>query len=666
MSRISIVWAALAAVCAAAAVFLGWHHPLAPGWCLAATLLVALASARWPTLWLVLVPAGLPWLDFSPWTGWLMVQEFDLLLLAVFTGGFARLAFDRRRNPGDVAFAAQARQLPGHDSLLLWLMLALVLSLIAGLVRGLPALDALQPGWFQGYADPLNTLRVAKSLVFALLTVPLLGQALACDRAAAGQRLLLGMALGLAVVALAALWERVAYAGLTDFSVVYRVTALFWEMHVGGAAIDAYLAMASPFAILLLVRSRTLWPRLLAALLLAALAYTCLTTFSRGVYVAVAVPLLLVAVVRTVQSDPPRASATAGTGRQTGRVPGWPWWLLALLGALVWSALGPESFLSNRLAYTDKVWAGRLQHWDNSLALLRSRSDWWWGLGLGRFPSAYAGAVPRRGFSGSATHQPAVDATPAHATLRGTAAGEKTAGLYALTQRVPALPGVRYQFTAQLRAAAPVDVVVQVCERHLLYDWDCQGRLLRVGSAGPGWQSVALWLDGEPFSAQPWFAPRLAMFSVSVASALAQIDMANLGLTTQHGQALLTNGHFSLGLARWFPAAQYYFVPWHTDSFYLELLVERGLLGLLPTMALMLFAAVRVRSLFQADPGLALCLWASLAGAALLGVVGSFLDVPRVAWLFYLLCFYSIGAGQAGQLVVVASPAPGAAANAAV
>ncbi len=53
---------------------------------------------------------------------------------------------------------------------------------------------------------------------------------------------------GLGVVALGALWEHVAFPGLLNFSTDYRSTSVFWEMHVGGAALDGYLALAMPFA----------------------------------------------------------------------------------------------------------------------------------------------------------------------------------------------------------------------------------------------------------------------------------------------------------------------------------------------------------------------------------------------------------------------------------
>ncbi len=64
------------------------------------------------------------------------------------------------------------------------------------------------------------------------------------------------MALGLGTVSLAAIWERMAFPGLLNFSADYRTTALFWEMHVGGAALDGFLVLTLPFAVLLMLRSK--------------------------------------------------------------------------------------------------------------------------------------------------------------------------------------------------------------------------------------------------------------------------------------------------------------------------------------------------------------------------------------------------------------------------
>jgi hypothetical protein len=109
------------------------------------------------------------------------------------------------------------------------------------------------------------------------------------------------MVLGLSVVAFAALWERLAFAGLYDFSKPYRTVALFWEMHVGGEAIDAYLALATPYAAWAVLSARHPLPWVGSATLVLLTAYTVLTTFSRGLYFALAASLLLLTALLLVQ-----------------------------------------------------------------------------------------------------------------------------------------------------------------------------------------------------------------------------------------------------------------------------------------------------------------------------------------------------------------------------
>jgi len=102
----------------------------------------------------------------------------------------------------------------------------------------------------------------------------------------------LGLALGLIGAALATIWERSAFPGLLDFSSDYRTTALFWEMHVGGAALDGFLALTVPFAMRELVVAKAPWRWALGAIAVLLAGYACLTTFSRGVYFAIPAGLL--------------------------------------------------------------------------------------------------------------------------------------------------------------------------------------------------------------------------------------------------------------------------------------------------------------------------------------------------------------------------------------
>ena len=77
-----------AVVCLAAGMVLAWHHPLWPAAALVLLAFATLLGACSTTAWLLVVPACLPFLQFAPWTGWLIFDEFDLLLLGTLAGGF--------------------------------------------------------------------------------------------------------------------------------------------------------------------------------------------------------------------------------------------------------------------------------------------------------------------------------------------------------------------------------------------------------------------------------------------------------------------------------------------------------------------------------------------------------------------------------------------------
>ena len=272
----------LALSCAGLGGFLAWHHPLAPTTalvvctCLAA--LVFMRLAWWPIVLLGLLPlAGL-----MPWTGWLTVEEFDLVVLSIAAGGYARLTLSPRMRAG-------------FGGLWLPMLIALpyIVSAILALHRGVHDAGGLAWGWWQGYAEPLNALRLGKSLFQVLLVLPLWLAARDSDEPATERSMEHGMLALLAGVVLGVLWERVSFTGLLNFSADYRATGPFWEMHVGGAALDAALAMALPFAVLALAQSRRPWSWALLAALCAGGLYAALVTFSRIVYAAVPLSLAL-------------------------------------------------------------------------------------------------------------------------------------------------------------------------------------------------------------------------------------------------------------------------------------------------------------------------------------------------------------------------------------
>ncbi|WP_157264886.1 hypothetical protein [Azohydromonas aeria] len=654
--RAAVPAAAVALGCAAAAAWLALHHPLLPGTALALALAWGALSFAFPTAWLALLPALLPAASLAPWTGWVGLDEFDLLLLATVAGVQARQA----------ARPQQAPPLPAGVRLLAaalggWTLLALS--------RGLLDAGGL-PGWFDAYLEPLNAWRVAKPALWALLLLPALHRVLQADATGALWRLRSGMLAGTALFVAAVLWERAAHVGLLNFTGSYRTTALFWDMHVGGAAIDAYVALALPFCVWALWRLRRPLPWCVAALLATGTLYAALTTYSRGVYGAVGLPLLLPLawlMAWRVRHGTLRGMLLAGGLTLAAALP-LTWaartldalgvglllglWLLAALAAWRFTRIGWRaaagvtlavallaevvtvfgsggSFMRERVEASGMDLRARIEHWQRGLALLDAPAGLLLGLGTGRLPAHYGAAPGYPGFSGQVRLQPGGVRLDGHALgVPGPSA------LYGLTQRVAPHPGP-HRLDLRLSAQAPAWLLVKVCQAWLLYDDRCQQSFVRVPAGPrPAWLTVTL--KGKPLDAAA-VLPRPHVLTVAALDGTVLLEQAQLHAS---GEQLLANGGFDAGLAHWWPRAQGHFVPWHIDNLYLELLIERGLPGLALFLALAAGAlwrlACRVRARDEVAEA-AVFLASALCGALLVGLISSVMDMPRVAWLLWLL-----------------------------
>ncbi len=611
---------------------LALHHPLAPVTVSAAFLLWSGLVAWRPGVWLFVLPAALPFLNFAPWTGWITVEEFDLLCLGVACGGYARMGLS------DAAQCDETGESFARRRAFMVAAIVFAIASTAACVRGMSLANGAVFSLFQGYADPLNAWRVFKSVVFAALLWPLLRREVQVDPSASVRHLAWGMVVGLGVVSFAVLWERLAYTGLWDFSTRYRTTALFWEMHVGGAAIDAYLALATPFVAWALWTTRTplRWAALAALALLTG--YACLTTFSRGVYGAVLGSLVLLIVLLRWRRLPYlriRWRTLAGVA------------LTLALALEVAAVLGLGSYMRERLGSSDRDLDSRRQHWHNGVGLMHGPVDWLLGIGAGRLPAAYAREVPRREFPGEVQF---VDAAgpkdPAFVRVLGPRTRSDIDGLLALTQRVALNPVGPHLVAFDVRATVQTDVYLSLCELHLLYPRHCQSAWLSVQPTGTQWRRSLAILRGPSLDPGSAWAPRQGVFSVSIFDPGQQIDIRNLSLAGTDRLQLLANRDFAQGMARWFPAAQGYYVPWHIDSLWLEVLIERGAVAMLSfaiCMALAVWCLIgamlrRGTVIHPIAPFLAV----ALCGGLCVGLVSSVMDVPRVALLLMLLAMFAV------------------------
>lgn len=277
---------------------------------LLATVCVAYAFALWikPEWWLFLLPILLPTLDWAPWSGSLMVEEFDFLVCVTTAVGYVRMA------PSPLV----------RPRLGAGLFIAMGLMFVISLARAWPS-AASSVVWTADYMDPLNGWRVARGFLWALLLYPLLPATLARKPDALQRYFLPGMVVALALVALIALWERLAFPGLLDFTSDYRITAGFSGMHVGGAGLDGFLALTLPMAIAWTFAARGRLRLSLGIALLVLATYAILVTFSRGLYLGLALAALVSLALWVLRSEK----------KHRGRLLA----ILALLAAATWALL---------------------------------------------------------------------------------------------------------------------------------------------------------------------------------------------------------------------------------------------------------------------------------------------------------------------------------------
>lgn len=266
--------------------------------CAATVFLMSLARPAWG---LFAVPAFWPLADLAPWTGHIHATESDLLMLSATAGVFARQFM------GDRLTAGGSRLAHSPIAYALGLLLAVSYAVSSSLVlQPLPDLDATL---LLGYDTAANSLRLSKALPLAALYCTAVFREARIQGEGASGAALAGLLAGLLAASLAAVMERAAFPGLSNFSADYRTTAPFWEMHVGGAALDGWLILTLPVMIWMLLKESR--PRRAALLLIAAaiVAYAIFTTFTRVTYLGATIAFIAMLWQPNGATAPPRGCA---------------------------------------------------------------------------------------------------------------------------------------------------------------------------------------------------------------------------------------------------------------------------------------------------------------------------------------------------------------------
>lgn len=585
---------------------------------LALLLLAALAVVAWsPPALLTLAAAALPVLDLAPWSGRWLLDEYDLLLLLGCSMAWARLPPRRGARVGDPAGLALAFG-------------AVLLALAIATTRSLWTLPAWDANAWANPLSPLNGARIAKGALWAALLWWLARRMVAAghDAGAAFGR---GMVIGLAGTVAAVLVERLAFSYLLDFAGDYRISGPISAMSLGGAYIECFIAVATPFLLVRVLPPAPPWQMAAGATLLAGASYALMVTFSRGGYAAMAL-----AVGITLAG-----MLTAPTRRWRQAIAGLA--MAGLAAAVAWPIF-TGSFARQRMETVSADIGIREQHWAQGLQVMdHDAVTQLFGMGLGRVPELFlwrATTGPRAG-----GHQLVADAEGRTMLRLGSGYA------YFVEQVVDVAPGSSLLLDYRVQApgaSAEGALFVRLCQKWIIASFDCAAaaETTRTAEAG-GWTHVRQRLTAP--AAGPGRLARPTRLSI-VNEGSAPATVAQLSLATADGEPLLRNADFAHGMDHWTWTSDHH-LAWHTKSLPLGLYVEQGLFGLASGMLLLLLAALAAARGARAGRPDAAAMLAALCAFVTVGLIDTLLDVPRFLMLWLLLCMLpglAPGSGAAG------------------
>jgi len=601
-----LVGLVVAAVCLALALAIAANYPLVRWVSGGALTIYALALWRWPALWLAVIPAVLPAVDFTPWTGWMYLGEADPFVLV--TIGILAV----RAPPRRVDFFVEG--FPG--AVLALALVSCLLSIALGL-----ALPGPEGGSDNPYLRPDNALRLAKGFFVALALLPFLRQSMRA-RGDAIVWLGAGMMAGLALVGAAVVAERAVFTGLADFTTGYRVVGTFSSMHIGGGHIGAYIAMALPFLLVCLLRPR---PLTLLAFFGGAIcaSYALVVTFARAAYAA--------ALVSTFAGCLGWAWAAGRGNRSAFRSALISTLPLVVVGGIAIAALDTR-FMAERLQtvtpdliYRENNWTAGLGLRDDSLFTTL------FGMGLGTYPRVVLARKPDGHFPSNF----AVEHDGAYAFL------SLHAGLPTyLGQKVSIEPAWRYRLFLSLRSPDGKGALsISVCEKMLLYSTNCREATLRPRSPGI-WEDFGMMISGAGLGEDVilgWLRRpvELAVFDPVPDST---IEIGHIRMLDPRDRNILANGDFSHGIDRWYFTDDQHRI-WRIENQYLMSLFEGGALGLVSFMLLAIAAIAGATRAMARGNRMAAAVAASLLAFLCSGVFDYLLGVPRLSALFYIVAF---------------------------
>ena len=569
---------------------------------------------RYPEYWMLPVAVALPAFDLGYLSGQFYFDEFDLLLVLTLSILLLRIPI------------AQSwwSELGRARAPLLLLCAALATSLVVGLASN----ASVESAGYADYYDGLNLLRVLKGFLLPLLFLPFVGTSV-MRSGDASRRFAIGVVLGVLLVSLVAILERLVFPGLLDFDSAYRVAANVSAMHMGGQVLDAYLIAALPLTFLLYRGREHVSGSILVLIVLAILSYVVFVTFSRWT-IAVYLFLLLLMLLRTIYVF------------SSWRVRRYFVMIVIFVSVLLSLAVlifTEDTYLAKRMKTVPDDAKVRLSHWGRSLEL----GDGGFlakllGQGMGRYPGVKRETLPLEERMGRVAF---IDEEGSRfARLEG-----GSGNLY-FDQFVRPGKERRLLFFIETRTRdlSAAELTVSICEKSLMYSYGCiKERLIHPG--GSGWTQHTISFDQRKMVRviQPvrrMSSGRPSFLSLAVPASGSTLDVDNLSLVDGSGRELLRNGDFSAGNDFWFLTSDDHLAV-HVKNMYVLVMLESGWVGLVSLLLYLMVVFIRVFAHGDTRPE-KYPFAISLVGLMLLGMTSGLLDAPRVAALLLFITFFAL------------------------
>jgi len=579
--------------------------------------LYAIALSYWSKLWMIILPALLPVLDLTPWSGRILVTEFDFFIFSSIT---ISLAFNRL----DFTFFKTVGSIK-------WLILLLTISYSISTLIGYFSLKEIHSTDFHLYLTEYNSLRVAKGFFAALCFLPILAYEKKQGTPIA-KILSIGIIIGFVLAIISIIWERLVFPGFFDFSNTYRISGLFSGLLLGGTMLDGYLLLAFPFFFILFYSFNKPWVNLLGIIIFTFGLYCILVTFTRTNYLAVSASILIL------------AFGTKIIHHKSSKHPRFSYLIFPIIALLIAFSIFKGGYIMNRFSTTLNSFDHRLDHWSKANQLKHNGiTAFLLGNGKGSYPNTYinnddSGLTMARFWLQE-------ERTKDRGIIKfiRLSPSDKN-GTLNIIQRITINQSGIYKVNITLRNTSkkPQKLLVEFCKKNILkFKGECQWQGFTPPNNTQNWQTITKNLSSDGFTKGILSAVTPIDINILNRGLKNRLDIAQVEIIAPDGSQVLKNTQFKNNFDHWFFSSGNH-MAWHIKNLWVSSFFEGGLIELALITILLIALSIRLYKQLREGNYYALAILASISGMMIVGLFGSIFDEPRISWLFFLITWLTI------------------------